>query len=310
MRYRALGRSGLMVSVVGLGANNFGRRTTVDETRAVVDAALESGITFIDTADVYGNRGGSEDHLGRALEGRRDDVVIATKFGGDMQYGKDHSAGGSRRYIRRAVEGSLRRLRTDRIDLYQYHFPDGITPIAETLAALHELIAEGKVLYVGSSNFDGWQVADAAWVSRDSGTAPFISEQSPWNLLARTIEREVIPACERFGVGVIPYSPVADGLLSGKYRRGELPPEGTRLAEREDVPSDEIFDRLDALEKFAADRGISLLHLAIAWLAAQPSVGTVIAGARRPDQARQNAEAASVELSAEDLAAIDQVVPR
>jgi aryl-alcohol dehydrogenase-like predicted oxidoreductase len=311
MRYRTLGRSGLMVSVVGLGANNFGRRTILEETRAVVDAALDTGITFIDTADVYGNRGGSEEHLGKALEGRRGDVVIATKFGGDMQgaYGDDRGARGSRRYIRRAIEGSLRRLRTDHVDLYQYHMPDGITPVEETLAALDELITEGKILYAGSSNFDGWEVADAAWTARGRSLAPFISEQSEWSLLARGIEREVVPACERFGIGVIPYSPLADGLLSGKYRRGERPPEGTRLAEREDVPPGDVFDQLDALDKFAADRGISLLHLAIAWLAAHHSVGTVIAGARHPQQARQNAEAASIELSAQDLAALDEVVP-
>jgi aryl-alcohol dehydrogenase-like predicted oxidoreductase len=299
------------VSVVGLGANNFGRRTTVDETRAVVDAALEAGITFIDTADVYGNRGGSEEHLGKALEGRRDDVVLATKFGMDMQgaNGEDRGARGSRRYIRRAVEGSLRRLRTDHIDLYQYHAPDGITPLDETQAALGELISKGKVLYAGSSNFDGWQVADSAWIARERRLARFVSEQSEWNLLARGIERELVPACERFGVGIIPYSPLADGLLTGKYRRGERAPEGTRLAEREDVPPDDVFDSLDSLEKFAADRGISLLHLAIAWLAAHPVVGTVIAGARHPEQARLNAEAASVELSADDLAAIDEIIP-
>jgi aryl-alcohol dehydrogenase-like predicted oxidoreductase len=311
MRYRRLGWSGLMVSVVGLGANNFGRRTTVEETRAVVDAALEAGITFIDTADVYGNRGGSEEHLGKALEGRRDDVVLATKFGGDMQgaNGEDRGARGSRRYIRRAIEGSLSRLRTDHVDLYQYHAPDGITPLEETLAALDELISEGKILYAGSSNFDGWQVADSAWIGRERRLAGFISEQSEWNLLARGIEREVVRACERFDVGFIPYSPLADGLLTGKYRRGERPPEGTRLAEREDLPPDEVFDGLDALEKLAADRGISLLQLAIAWLAAHPIVGTVIAGARHPEQARQNAEAASVELSVDDLAAVDRISP-
>jgi aryl-alcohol dehydrogenase-like predicted oxidoreductase len=309
MHYRTLGRSGLMVSVVGLGANNFGRRTTVDETRAVVDAALEAGITFIDTADVYGNRGGSEEHLGKALEGRRDDVVLATKFGGDMRgaNGEDRGARGSRRYVRRAVEGSLRRLRTDRIDLYQYHAPDGITPLEETIAALDELTSEGKILYAGSSNLDGWQVADSAWIARERRLAGFICEQSAWNLLARGIEREVVPACERFEVGIIPYSPLADGLLTGKYRRGERPAEGTRLAEHEDLPPDEVFDALDALEKFAADRGISLLHLAIAWLAAHPMVGSVIAGARHPEQARQNADAASVDLSTDDLAAIDEI---
>jgi aryl-alcohol dehydrogenase-like predicted oxidoreductase len=309
MRYRTLGKSGLMVSVVGLGANNFGRRTTVDETRAVVDAALEAGITFIDTADVYGNRGGSEEHLGKSLEGRRDEVVLATKFGGDMHgaNGEDRGARGSRRYIRRAIEGSLRRLRTDRIDLYQYHAPDGTTPLEETIAALDELTSEGKILYAGSSNFDGWQVADSAWIARGRRLGGFISEQSEWNLLARGIEREVVPACERFDVGIIPYSPLADGLLTGKYRRGKRPAEGTRLAEREDLPPDEVFDTLDALEKCAADRGISLLHLAIAWLAAHPFVGSVIAGARRPEQARQNADAASVDLSADDLAAIDEI---
>jgi aryl-alcohol dehydrogenase-like predicted oxidoreductase len=311
MRYRPLGASGLMVSVVGLGTNNFGRRIDLDRSREVVDAALEEGINFIDTADVYGNLGGSEEILGQVLGGRRDDVVIGTKFGGDMggAYGSDWGARGARRYIRRAIEGSLRRLRTDHVDLYQYHAPDHVTPLEETLAALHELGSEGKIRYAGSSNLGSWEVTHADWVARDTGGTPFVSAQNHYNLLERSPDLELIPACRRFGVGVIPYFPLASGLLTGKYRRGQPSPPGSRLSDRPDRLTDEVFDTLEALEKFAADRGVTLLDVAIGWLAARPQVASVIAGATSPDQVKANASGAAWVPSGEDLAAIDRIVP-
>jgi aryl-alcohol dehydrogenase-like predicted oxidoreductase len=310
--YRSLGSSGLMVSVVGLGGNNFGRRVDLERSRPVIETALALGVNLIDTADVYGGHGGSEEIIGRVLEGRRDDVVIATKFGGDMggMYGDDHGARGSRRYIRRAVEGSLSRLRTDRIDLYQYHAPDGITPVEETLAALDELIHEGKVRYVGSSNLAAWEVANADWVARDRRLTPFVSAQNHYNLLERRPDLELVPACRRFGVGILPYFPLASGLLTGKYQRGQPPPPGSRLAGRPDrLNDDEVFDRLEALEKFAADRGIELLQVAMGWLASRPQVASVIAGATKPEQVRANVAAASWVPSEDDLAAIDRIVP-
>ena len=310
MRYRTLGESGLMVSVVGLGGNNFGGRIGLEETRAVVDAALEAGINLIDTADVYGNRGGSETVLGEVLAGRRDEVVLATKFGSDMTsvYGPDWGARGSRRHIRQAVEGSLRRLRTDWIDLYQYHVPDGITPMEETLAALDELVDEGKVRYVGSSNLDAWQVADAEWIARDRHLARFVSAQNEYSLLEREVERELVPACLRFGIGILPYFPLARGLLTGKYRRGEPPPEGSRLADRPELLTEEAFDLVEALEKFAAERGRSILDVAIGGLAMRPAVASVIAGATKPEQVRGNAEAGEWEPSPEDMAALDDLL--
>jgi aryl-alcohol dehydrogenase-like predicted oxidoreductase len=311
MRHRPLGRSGLMVSVVGLGANNFGRRVDLEHSRPVIDAALDEGINFIDTADIYGSQGGSEEIIGSILEGRRDAVVIGTKFGGDMRgaYGPDWGARGARRYIRRAVEGSLRRLRTEYVDLYQYHAPDGITPIEETLAALHDLVNEGKVRYVGSSNLGAWEVAHADWVAADTGLTPFISAQNHFNLLERSPELELLPACRRFGVGVIPYFPLASGLLTGKYRRGAPPPKGSRLADRPERLTDDVFDKLEELEKFAADRGVTILDVAIGWLSAQPQVASVIAGATSPGQVRANAAAASWVPTDEDVAAIDRIVP-
>jgi len=309
MRYRSLGSSGLMVSVVGLGANNFGRRADLDQSRSVIEAALELGINLIDTADIYGDRGGSEEIIGLVLDGRRDDTVIATKFGGDMggAYGRDLGARGSRRYLRRAVDGSLRRLRTDHIDLYQYHTPDGITPLEETLAALDDLVKEGKVRYIGSSNLAAWEVGHADWVARDRRLTPFISAQNHYNLLERDPDRELVPACRRFGVGILPYFPLASGLLTGKYRRGQPPPAGSRLAGRPDVLTEDVFDRLEALEKFAADRGLSLLDVAIGWLSARPGVASVIAGATRPEQVRANAEAAEWSPTVDDLATIDRI---
>jgi aryl-alcohol dehydrogenase-like predicted oxidoreductase len=308
--HRPLGTSGLVVSRVGLGCNNFGRRIGLDDARAVVDAALDEGITLFDTSDSYGE---SEDILGALLEGRREQVLIATKFGSDLQgaNGPDWGARGSRRYIRRAVERSLRRLRTDWIDLYQLHFPDPVTPMEETLAALTELVREGKVRYIGSSNLAAWQVADAEWLSRTNGFERFVSAQNHYSLLDRQVEAELVPACERFGVGVLPYFPLASGLLTGKYRRGEPAPDGTRLANARWAGqlTDERFDVVEALQVFAAERGVSLLDVAIGGLAAQPAVGSVIAGATRPDQVMANVAAGRWVPSADDRAALDAVVP-
>ena len=312
-RNRQLGDSGLTVSVVGLGCNNFGRRLDLDGTRAVVEAALEAGVTLFDTADTYGKEhdGGSEALLGEVLAGRRDDVVLATKFGMDMAgaNGPDWGVRGSRRYIRRAVEASLRRLRTDYIDLYQMHVPDRRTPIAETLAALDELVTEGKVRYLGSSNFAGWQVADADWTARRAGSERFISAQNNYNLLEREVEAELVPACLRYGVGVLPFFPLANGLLTGKYRRNQPPPPGTRLSEKSHLLSGRNFDRVEGLERYAAERGISLLDVAIGGLAAQPAVACVIAGATKPEQVRANVAAGGWQPTPEDLAALDDVVP-
>jgi aryl-alcohol dehydrogenase-like predicted oxidoreductase len=312
MRYRPLGTSGLLVSVVGLGCNNFGGRIDVDATRAVVDAALDEGITLFDTADIYGGRGASERALGEVLGNRRDEVVLATKFGhqdNDMGYGPAAGAKGGRAYIRRAVEASLRRLRTDHIDLYQLHTPDPVTPIDETLAALDELVKEGKVRYIGHSNLTGWQLADAQHVALENGVTPFVSTQNHWSLLERAVEAEVVPAAAHLGLGVLPFFPLAQGLLTGKVRRGEPIPEGTRLATRQEVVTAEKLDQVEALRELAERAGHSLLELAIGWLAAQPVVGSVIAGATKPEQVRANVAAAEWDLTDEDLAAIDKIVP-
>ena len=306
MRYRPLGRSGLLVSVVGLGCNNFGARIDADAARTVVDAAIDAGVTLFDTADVYGNRGGSETILGELLAGRRDDVVLATKFGSPMDdLGDRGEARGSRRYIRSAVEASLRRLQTDHIDLYQYHRPDGLTPIEETLSALSELVTEGKVGYIGSSNLAAWQVADADWTSRTHGLARFISAQNEYNLLNREAEAELVPACEALGIGILPYFPLANGLLTGKYRRGQAAPDRSRLAARPQVLSDADFDRIEALEAFASQAGRTLLDLAVGGLAARPGVASVIAGATSAEQVAANVAAGSwvpSEAEAERLA--------
>jgi aryl-alcohol dehydrogenase-like predicted oxidoreductase len=310
MRYRALGESGLMVSVVGLGTNNFGTRRERRETREVVEAAIDAGITLIDTADVYGGGGDSESFIGDAIKGRRDEVVLATKFGGDMhgKNGPDWGARGSRRYIRVAVEASLERLQTDRIDLYQFHFPDPATPIEETLAALDELVREGKVRYVGSSNRKAWQVVEAEHVARRGGRTRFISAQNHYSLLERGVEAELAPACVEYGIGILPYFPLAHGLLTGKYRRGQPPPEGTRLEGRPERLTDEVFDRIEALERFGQERGHTLLEVAISGLAAKPAVGSVIAGATTPEQARANAEAGEWIPSEEDMSALDAIL--
>src|SRR5947208_2718795 len=302
MRRRRLGAEGPEVSVVGLGGNNFGMRVDLDGASAVVDAALDAGVTLFDTADIYGGRGGSESFLGEALAGRRDRVVLATKFGGDMGDGTE--ARGSRDYIRKAVEASLQRLRTDYIDLYQYHTPDNVTPFDETFGALDELVREGKVRHVGHSNLEAAQVEEVDALAREHGWARPVSAQNEYSLLRREAEEELLPVCERLGLGVLPYFPLASGLLTGKYRRGQPHPEGTRLAGREDAFTDEKWDRLEALESFGRERGVTLLQVAIGGLAAQPAVASVIAGATRPEQVRANAAAGDWEPTADDLAAL------
>jgi aryl-alcohol dehydrogenase-like predicted oxidoreductase len=312
MRYRSLGDSGLMVSVAGLGCNNFGRRVDLAGTRAVVDAAMDAGITMLDTADTYGDGGASEELLGEVLAGRREQVVLATKFGHqgyDMGYGPAAGAKGGRAYIRRAIEASLRRLRTDYIDLYQLHTPDPVTPVAETLAALTELVTEGKVRYLGNSNFTGWQIADAAHVARAAGTAPFVSAQNHWSLLEREVEAEVLPAARHFGLGVLPYFPLANGLLTGKVRRGQAPPAGSRLASRPGYVTERKLVRVEALIAWAAERGRTVLEVAVGALAARDGCACVIAGATTPEQVKANAAAAEWVPSAGELADVDRIVP-
>lgn len=310
MRYRRVGSSGLKVSVVGLGTNNFGRRMDEEASIRVLHAALDCGINFIDTADVYGS-GASEEYIGKGLRRRRGDAIIATKFGMSMGEGP-YRTGGSRLYIRREVEASLRRLQTDYIDLYQMHRFDPDTPLEESLSTLNDLVHEGKVRYIGNSNYSGWQIADADWVARTRGWTPFISAQNRYSLLDRSAERDVIPACERFGLGMIPWGPLASGLLTGKYRRDEAPPAGSKLsnpAMGDRFLTPENFDRVEALERFANERGISLLQVAFGGLAAQPQVASVIAGATSPEQVEANVEAGLWEPCPEDLAEINQIVP-
>jgi len=314
--YRRLGKSGLTVSTVGLGCNNLGRANTAtesqDATDAVVRAAIDAGITLFDVADTYGREPGlSETMLGKALGGRRGDVVLATKFGMDAKgaNGPDFRARGSRRYIMQAVEASLRRLGTDWIDLYQFHTPDPLTPIDETLAALDTLVRSGKVRYIGHSNRSGWQIAQAEYVARELGTERFISSQNHYNLLDRRAELEVTPAAEEFGLGVLPYFPLANGLLTGKYAPGHAP-EGSRLSHtRTNLVNDADWDQLGSFSAFAKERGLTEIEVAFSWLAAQPSVASVIAGATRPEQVRQNAEAANWVPTSEDLAALDEIFP-
>jgi aryl-alcohol dehydrogenase-like predicted oxidoreductase len=313
VEYKSLGRSGLQVSLVGLGCNNFGRRCDPQQTAAVVNKAIELGITFFDTADVYGPGGLSEEYLGAALGDRRRDVVVATKFVGPMGEGP-LKGGASRRYVYQAVEASLRRLATDYIDVYQIHFPDARTPIDETLRALDDLVRQGKVRYLGCSNFTGWQVVEAQWTARTEHLSPFVSAQNQYNLLDRRIERELVPACNAYGLGVLPYFPLASGFLTGKYRPGEPPPEGTRLAGAgpmaERFLNEGNFATLTKLESFAEQQGHSMLQLAIGWLASQPHVASVIAGATKPEQVEQNVQAAGWKLSAEELAEVNRLSRR
>ena len=311
MRYRPLGSSGLLVSVVGLGGNQFGRRLDLEGTRAVVDAALEAGVTMIDTADVYGG-GASEELLGRVLQGRRHQVVLATKWGnrnGDLGYGPAAGAKGGRSYIRRALEASLRRLQTDYIDLYQLHTPDASTPIEETLAACDELVKEGKVRYVGHSNFKGWQAAQAAHVASEGGWTPFISAQNRYSLLERGVEAELVPALEEYGLGLLPFFPLAMGLLTGKVTREGGAPEGTRLHGRAGYITEDKLDRVEALQAWGKEHGRTLLEIAIGGLATQPTVGSVIAGATSPEQVSHNVAAGRWEPTPEELAEIDAVTP-
>ena len=302
---RPLGDSGLEVSIVGLGCNNFGRRVDLDGTRAVVDAALQAGVTFFDTADIYGG-GQSEAMLGQVLEGRRDEVVLATKFGMDMQDGKGPR--GSREYIRQAVQASLRRLRTDVIDYYWYHQPDGETPIAETLETLDELVRDGTVRAIGASNFSAAQIEEADAVAREHGWTRFTAIQNEYSLLVREAEDEVLPACRRLGLGFVPFFPLASGLLTGKYRRGERGPDGARLAGRDQIASDEQFALVDSLTEYARERSLMLLDVAIGALLAHEQVSSVIAGATKPDQVRANAAAAMWTPSGQDLEALRGVL--
>ncbi len=302
---RPLGDSGLEVSIVGLGCNNFGRRVDLEGTRAVVDAALTAGVTFFDTADTYG-RGSSEEFLGEVLEGRRDQVMLATKFGMDMGDGKGPR--GSRDYIQQAVAASLRRLRTDVIDVYWYHRPDGQTPIAETLETLDELVRAGTVRAIGASNVNAQQIEEADAVARERDLARFVAVQNEYSLLNREVEREVLPACERLGIGFVPYFPLASGLLTGKYRRGQRGPEGARLSSRDAIASDEQFDLLDALEHYADERGVSMLDVAVGGLLGRPVVSSVIAGATKPEQVRANAAAGRWQPTEADLVALYELL--
>lgn len=310
MEQRNLGRSGLRVSLIGLGCNNFGGRLGLEDARKVAHRALDLGVTFFDTADRYGGRGASEMVLGEIFGERRKDIVLATKFGISVE-DRTVSAGASRRYIRSAVEASLRRLKTDWIDLYQVHRPDPLTPIEETLRTLDDLVREGKVRYIGTSNFAAWQVAEAEWVARAIGSERFVSVQDEYSLAYRGKEAELIPAIKEYGLGFLPYRPLASGILTGKYRRNEKPAPGTRLADMEHHAEKYLsaanFDAADTFGEFAQARGRDLPTLAIAWLTAQPFVSSVIPGASTPAQVEQNVAAAEWQLTAEDLAEIDRL---
>ena len=309
MEFRRVGTSGLKVSEIGLGCNNFGMRLDQAGTTAVVNAALDAGITQFDTADIYGATQ-SEVMLGVALGERRKDIVLATKFAGPLGKGAN-DRGGSRRYIVQACEASLKRLNTDHIDLYQMHFPDADTPIEETLQALDDLVAAGKVRYLGCSNFSGWQIADADWIARTGHLNRFVSAQNNFSLLERNLEREVVPAAERFGLGILPYFPLASGLLSGKYTRGEAAPDGTRLAamgaRAAQALSDKNFDKVDKLTAWAQARGHTILDLAFAWLLGHPSVPSVIAGATKPEQIAANTATADWKLTRTEVEEVSKL---
>ncbi len=319
MEQRRLGRSGLQVSAVGLGCNNFGGRIGLEEARAVVHAALDAGVTLFDTADVYGSlgigdrvsrKGASEEILGAVLGTKRRDVVVATKFALPMD-ASGRRQGASRRHIVQAAEDSLARLGTDWIDLYQQHAPDPQTPIGETLSALDDLVRAGKVRYVGCSNFPAWQVADAMWTAHDRRLTPFVSCQDELSVLVRGAENELLPAMERFGLGLLPYFPLASGLLTGKYRRSEAMPEGARLTNAKALAdrylTDAHWPRVEALSGFCAAHGRTLLELAFGWLLSRGPVASVIAGATQVEQVRQNAAAGAWRLSAEELAEVDAI---
>jgi len=314
MEYRNLGSTGLKVSIVGIGCNNFGRRCDEVTTADVVHTAFDVGINFFDTADVYGPRGASEELLGKAINGMdRSKIIIATKYASPMGEG-DLMKGASRRYIMNAVEASLKRLGTDYIDLYQQHVPDADTPIEETLRALDDLVRDGKVRYIGSSNFSGWQIADADWTARGNGVNRFVTAQNLYSLLDRRLEREVVPACEEFGIGILPYFPLASGMLTGKYSRGKDAPAGTRLSSMGDrakaAMSDAVFDVVEKLTGFASECDHTILELAMSWLASLPHISSVIAGATSGDQVKQNAQAASWQLTDEEMWKVAEITQR
>jgi aryl-alcohol dehydrogenase-like predicted oxidoreductase len=313
MEYRRLGNSGLQVSLAGLGCNNFGMRIDAEQSRDVVHRALDEGITLFDTADIYGNRGQSEEMLGNALGNRRHEIVLASKFGMAMGDGP-YKTGGARRYIMAACEASLKRLGTDYLDLYQIHQPDPATPEEETLATLDNLVRAGKVRYLGNSNYAGWQVADAAWIAKEHGWAPYVSAQNHYNLLNREIEKELIPACRHFGVGILPFFPLASGFLTGKYRRGEEPKQGTRFAAMrrlaDPMMTDANFKTIEQLDEFARKRDHSLTELAVGWLATQPEISSVISGATSPEQVKENAKAINWRLTAEEMAKVGKITKK
>ncbi len=310
MELRNLGPSGLLVSTVGLGCNNFGGRIDLAATKAVVHRALDCGITLFDTSDSYGKEGGSEITLGEALGARRKDIVLASKFGSPMGAG-DYMRGGSRRYMMLAVEASLKRLKTDWIDLYQFHKPDPRTPLEETLRGLDDLVRQGKVRYIGVSNHAAWQVVESRWISKSQGLAGFVSCQDEYSLLVRDIEQELLPAMAAYGVGLLPYFPLASGLLTGKYKHGEAAPAGTRFANGGNFLTrywtDANWNKVVALQAFAEKRGKTLLELAFSWLACRPCVSSVIAGATKPEQIEANIKAASWKLTAEEMKEIDAI---
>jgi aryl-alcohol dehydrogenase-like predicted oxidoreductase len=309
MEFRNLGNSGLKVSAVGLGGNNFGWWADEQTSATVVNHAIESGINFIDTADVY-DRGHSEEYIGKALKGKRTQVIIATKFGNPMGMGPNEK-GGSRLHIKQAVDASLKRLQTDYIDLYQIHLADPTTQIEETLRALDDLVKAGKVLYIGCSNFAAWQLCEALWTSKVNNLHSFVTIQPQYNILARQIERELVPCCQQYNIGIIPYSPLASGFLTGKYRSGEQPPADARLSGPNPafrrIFTDTNWDKLAKLEAFAKERGHTVGELAIAWLLAKPCVCTVIAGARKTEQVDANIKAGDWKLTADDVAKVDAI---
>ena len=315
VQQRRVGASGLLVSAVGLGCNNFGRAGTVTETlegtKAVLDAAIDAGVTFLDTADGYGAEPGlSETLMGEALKGRRDEVVLATKFGHSGSKFDYPGSKGSRSYVRRAVEASLRRLQTDWIDLYQLHTPDNETPMEETLDALGDLVREGKVRYIGHSNFSGWQIAEAHFVARERHAVPYVSAQNEYSLLRRDSERNVLRAVERYGLGFFPFFPLQNGLLTGKFTRAGGPDDSRIMRQRPQLWENAPWDALDAYQAFCDERGITMLEATFGWLLSHPAVSSVIAGATRPEQVRANAAAGTAWTpSADDLAAIDAIFP-
>jgi aryl-alcohol dehydrogenase-like predicted oxidoreductase len=313
LEQRNLGRSGLIVSAVGLGCNNFGGRMDLSATRAVVHQALDVGITFFDTSDTYGGQGSSEEYLGRALAGRRHDIVLATKFARPMDR-DGRLQGASRRYIMSAVEASLRRLNTDYIDLYQQHIADPRTPIEETLRALDDLVRQGKVRYIGSSTLSAWQVVEARWTSVHLGLEQYVACQERYSLLQRDLDRELMPVIQSYGLGLIPFSPLADGLLTGKYRRDTAPPAGTRFATAPHIAERNLTEAnwaiVERLQSFCAASGHALLELALSWLLHRPAVASVIAGATSPEQVAANVAAAGGRLSPEDMAEIDRLTAK